>query len=108
MIGNNGGQRYIRIQVMRTNVLSSKASGSFTLMGLTDATGEPVLCMWILTANILSVTDVKGYDYRASIPYESGKTMEENMGKGNAPTGLPVYNLRGKLFSDLMCMSPKG
>ena len=36
----------------------------------------------------VSVTDVKGFDYRASIPYESSNTMEENMGEGKALPGL--------------------
>ena len=73
--GNNGGQRYISIKGMRTNLLSSKASGCFTLMGMTAETGEPVLSICILAAKSLSVTDVKGFDYRAYIPYESSKTM---------------------------------
>ena len=41
--GNNGGQSYIRIKGTIPNLLSSKASGTFTLMGLIAATGEPVL-----------------------------------------------------------------
>ena len=60
--GNNGGQHYISIKVMRTNLLSSKASVCFTLMGVTAATSEPVLCICILAAKSLSVTDVKGFD----------------------------------------------
>ena len=58
--------------------------------GLTDATGEKVLCICILATKSLSVTDVKGFDYRASIPYDSSKTMEKNMGEGKALPGLPV------------------
>ena len=42
---NNGGQRYTSIKAMKTNLLSSKALGSFTLMGLTAATSDPVLCI---------------------------------------------------------------
>ena len=80
--GNNGGQRYISIKGTRTNLLSSKASGCFTFMGMTTATGNPLLCIFILAAKSLSVTDVKGFDYRAYIPYDSSKTMEENMGEG--------------------------
>ena len=78
--GNNGGQSYISIKVMKTNLLSSKALGCFTLMGLTAATGETFLCIWILAAQNWSVTDVKGFDYCASIPYDSSNKMEENMG----------------------------
>ena len=68
--GNNGGQSYISIKGNRTNLLSSKASGRFQLMGMTAATSEPVLCIYILAAKILSITDVKGFYYRAYIPYE--------------------------------------
>ena len=106
--GNNGGQRCIRIKGTRTNLFLSKSSGRFTLMGLADATGEPVLCTYILAAKILSVTDVKVFDYRASIPYDSSKNMEENMGEGKALPGLSVYKFRGKLIPGLMFMYPKG
>ena len=46
-------------------------------MGLTAATGEPVLCICISAAKILSVTNVKVFDYRVSIPYESSNTIVE-------------------------------
>ena len=88
--GNNGGQRCISIKVMRTNLLLSKSSSCFTLMGVAAATGEPVLCVCILAAKSLSVTDVKVFYYRASIPYDSINTTEENMGEVNALPGLPV------------------
>ena len=88
--GNNRGRRYISIKVTRTNLPLSKSSGRFTLMGLTAATGEPILRMCILAAKILSVTDVKRFDYRAPIPYDSSKTIEENMGEGKSLPGLPV------------------
>ena len=54
-----------------------------------------------------SVTDFKVFYYRASIPYDSRKTMEENMGKVEAFTGLPVWKFRLKLIPGLICMSPK-
>ena len=88
--GNNGGQRYISIKGIITNLFSSKASGNFTLMGTTAANGEPVLSIYILAAKSLSVTDVKGFYYGASIPYESSNTTEENMGEGKALPGFPV------------------
>ena len=44
---------------MKMDLLSSKSSGRFTLMGLTATPGEPVLCICILDAQSLSVTDVK-------------------------------------------------
>ena len=105
--GNNGVQRYISIKGMKTNLLSSKYSGRFTLMDLTAATGEPVLCISILAAKSLSVTDVKGFDYRASIPYDSSKTTEENIGEGKAFLGLTVCKFRGKSIPCLICMYPK-
>ena len=106
--GNNGGRRYISIKGMKTNLRSSKASGRFTLMVITDVIGEPVLCICILAAKILSVTYFKGFDYRASIPYDSSKTMKGKMGEGKAPPGLPFCKFRRKLIPGLMCMSSKG
>ena len=76
-------------------------------MGLTAAIGEPVLCIYVLAAKSLSVTDVKGFDYRASIPYDSINTMEENMGEVKALPGLKVCKFRVKLIPGLMCISPK-
>ena len=75
----NGGQIYISIKGMKTNLLSSKASGRFTLKGMTSETGETGLFIWILDTHILSVTDIKGPNYCASISYGSSKTMEEKM-----------------------------
>ena len=75
---------------MKTNLISSKASGRFTLMWLTAANGETVLYIFILAAKRLSITDVKVFYYRASILYDSSKTMEKNMGEGKALPGLPV------------------
>ena len=77
-------------------------------MGLTATTGDTVLFICILAAKNLSVTGVKGFDYRTSIPYDSSKTMEENIGEGKALPGLPVWKFRGELIPGLMCMSPKG
>ena len=96
------------IKGMRTNLLLSKASVNFTLIGITDATDETVLCICILATKSLNVTDVKGSYYRASIPYESSATMEENMGEGKELPGFPVYKFRGKLIKSWMCISPKG
>ena len=74
---------------------------------MTAATGATVLCICILAVKSLSVTDVKGFYYRASIPYDSSKTMEENMVEGKAIPGLPVCKFRGKLIPGLMYMTPK-
>ena len=88
--GKNGGQCYISIKGMKTNLLLYKSSISFALMGLTDATGNLLLCICILSAKSLSVTDVKLLDYRASIPYDSSNSMEENIVEGKSFPGLTV------------------
>ena len=88
--GNNGGHIYISIKGTKTNLLSSKALGCFTFMGMTDATGKPVLCIFILVAQSLSFTHVKGFYYRLSIPYDSSNITEEKMGDGKALPYLPV------------------
>ena len=73
-----------------TNLLFSKASGCFKFMVMTAATGDPLFCICILAATSLGVTDLKGFDYRASIQYDSIKTTEENMVEGKALPRLPV------------------
>ena len=80
---------------MKTNLLYSEASGCFMLMGVTATTGDPVLCIFTLDAQSLSVTDFKLFNYRASITYYSSKTMEENMVEGKALTGFPVCKFSG-------------
>ena len=62
--GNNGYQCYISVKVKIANLLSSKDSGCFTFMGITAATGEPVLFICILAAKIVSVADFKGFYLR--------------------------------------------
>ena len=78
------------MEVMITNLLSSKAFGRFTLMILTAATVNIVSCICIFSAKLLSVTDVKGFNYHTSILYESRKTMEGHMGVGKALPGFPI------------------
>ena len=87
--GNNVVQYYIRIKEMKTNLISPKALGCFTFMGMTATTGEPVLCIYLLAAKSVSFTYVKGFDYRASIPYDSSKTLDENISDSKAIPGLP-------------------
>ena len=106
--GNNGGRCYINIKGMKTNLLSSNTSGCFTLMWVTAATGETLLCICILDAQSLSVTYVNIFYYHVSITYDSSKAMEENMVEGRALPGFPVCKFRVKLIPGLICMSPKG
>ena len=79
--GNNGGQNYMINKKVKINLLSSKAFDSFTLIGLTAATGDPVLCKFILAGKRLNVTDVKGLYSCGSISYILNKTVEKNMGE---------------------------
>ena len=76
-------------------------------MGLNDEIGEPVLCICILVAKSLNVTDIKRFYYPTSIPYYYSNTMEENMGEGKAIPGFLVCKFRGKLIPGLMYMPPK-
>ena len=73
--GSNRGQFYISIKGTKQISLLSKASDRFTFMGVTAATDEPVLYIYVLSARTLSVTDVKVFDYSASILYELSNTV---------------------------------
>ena len=75
-------------------------------MGMTDATGDPLLCICILAAKILSVTDVKVFNYCEYTPYDSSDAMEENMGEGKELPGLPVCNFR-EINSSFNVHAPK-
>ena len=61
-----------------------------------------------IVSSSLSVTDVKLFNYLASISYDSSKNMEENIGEVKSLPGLPVCKFRGESIPGFMCMSPKG
>ena len=106
--GHIGGQTYLSFGGRRIELESSKSSGRFTVIGLTAATGDPVMCIVIMAGNEVGVAEALGFDHRANTKYDSSKTLEENRGPGKALPGLPTCRFCGKDVPGLLCHTPKG
>ncbi|CAJ1940936.1 unnamed protein product [Cylindrotheca closterium] len=107
--GHIGGETYIKsADGQKVELLSTKASGRFTVMGLTAASGDPVMCIVIIAGKELAFEDYTGFDHQSEAIYDGTKTIEENYGPGKALPGLPVCVFRGKEVPGMVAVSPKG
>ena len=86
--GHIGGQTYLQFAGQKISLTSSKASGRFTVIGLTAATGEPVMCVVVMASRELGIAEALGFDHMAETPYN--KSLEENSGPGKVLPGLPT------------------
>ena len=86
--GNVGGQKYVTFGKQTIYVSSSKSNVRATVMGLTAATGEPVMCVVIYQGKEIDIDMAQGYDYLATTPFDKTKSLEENSGPGMALCGL--------------------
>jgi len=77
-------------------------------MGLTAATGDPVMCIVIMAGNEVGVGEALGFDHQAVIPYDKNKSLEENSGPDKALPGLPTCVFRGKEVPALLAVTSKG
>ncbi|CAJ1929012.1 unnamed protein product [Cylindrotheca closterium] len=106
--GHIGGETYIKsADGQKVELLSTKASGRFTVMGLTAASGDPVMCIVIIAGKELAFEDYTGFDHQSEAIYDGTKTIEENYGPGKALPGLPVCVFRGKEVPGMVAVSPK-
>ncbi|CAJ1938512.1 unnamed protein product [Cylindrotheca closterium] len=85
-----------------------KAAGRFTVMGLTAASGDSVMCIVIITGKELACEDYIGFDHQSDVMYDGTKTLQENYGPGKVLPGLPVCVFRGKEVPGMVAVSPKG
>ena len=104
--GHIGGTKYVTAKGTRANIKSSHKNGRFTVIGLTAASGDAVMCIVIFAAEELTFAQRMGYDIRA--PYDDSKSITENSGRGKAFPGAPTCLFRGKQIPDLIAVSPKG
>ena len=104
--GNVGGQKFVSKKGSRANIKSSHKDGRFTLIGLTAATGDPVMCIMIFAAEELTFEQRMGSDIR--VPFDNTKTVRENSGPGKRFPGGPTCMFRGVSVPTLVTCSPKG
>ncbi len=93
--GHIGGQTYLSYCGRKIELTSSKASGRFTLMGLTAASGDPVMCIVIMAGMELGIDQFLGFDHHVEILYDKINDLDENSGSGKALTGLPTCTFSG-------------
>ena len=94
--GNVGGQKFVAKKGSRANIKASHKDGRFTLIGLTAATGDPVMCIVIFAAEELTFEQRMGIDI--CVPFNDAKTINEKSGGvGKSFPGGPSCMFRGVL-----------
>ena len=104
--GHFGGQKFLAGKGTRANIKSSHATGRFTAIGLTAASGDPVMAIVIFAAKELSFIQRMGHDIM--IDFDKTSTITEISGVGKAFPGGPTCIFRGKEIPALITCSPKG
>jgi len=104
--GNFGGQKFVVKKGSRANIKASHKDGPFTLIGLTAATGDPVMCIVIFAAEELTFEQRMGRDIH--VPYNESKTVSQNSGAGKTFPGGPSCMFRGVSVPALVTCSSKG
>jgi len=106
--GHIGGQTYVTAHGTRAELKSSTNSSRWTLIGLTAATGDPVMCIIIFTGKEIDINTRLGFDHRADVPFDKTKTHREQKGPGKAFPGAPTCTFRGKEVPALVTCTPTG
>jgi len=104
--GHVGGQKFVTAKGTRANIKSSHADGRFTAIGLTAASGDPVMAIVIFATKELSFIQRMGHDIM--VDYDNTVSVTENSGVGKSFPGGPTCLFRGKEIPALITCSPKG
>ena len=106
--GHIGGQTYVVPVGTRAEIKSSNKSSRWTTIGLTAATGEPVMCIIIFSGKEYDVLTRLGYDVRAKEPFDPKKPFSEQVGPGKAFSKPPTCLFQGKEVPALVTSTPTG
>ncbi len=104
--GHIGGTKYCVGHGTKANIKSSTNGGRFTLIGLTAASGDAVMCIIIFAAEELTYGQQMGHNIQAN--FEEERSVRENSGPGKSFPGAPSCQFRGKDIPSLIACSPKG
>ena len=104
--GHVGGTKFVVEKGSRANQKSSHTDGRFTAIGITAASGEPVMAIIIFSAMELNFVQRMGHDVRAT--YDETKSVSENSGPEKAFPGAPVCIFRGKDVPAIVTCTKKG
>ena len=104
--GRVGQQTFAVASRSSAEVTCSSTDGRFTLIGLTAASGDPVMCVIIFAADELTFEQRMGFD--VTVGYDDHKTIEDNVGPNKTFPGAPTCYFKGRTIPPLVCCSPKG
>ena len=92
--GNDGGRMYVVRKNSQANENAYSKDGGFTLLCLTYAIGDPVMCVIINSVYELSYDEQAGVDIRVSL--DKASVFEEKLGPGKTHPGGPkcIYVVR--------------
>jgi len=103
---NVEGRKYLVKKNSLPKLTGSNVDARFTAIGLTAASGDPVMCVIIFAAEELTFSQQMGHDIR--IPFDDNKSVKENSGKGKTFPGSPKCYFRGKEVEAFVTCTPKG
>lgn len=106
--GHVGGQTFVVPKRTRAELKSSTKTSRWTSIGLTAATGEPVMSVIIFAAEKIDARIKLGFDLRAENPYDENLDWEHQKGPGKAFPGAPTCTFRGKKIPPLVTCTPSG
>ena len=104
--GNVGGQKFVVSKGTRANIKSSHRDGRMTVIGLTAASGDPVMAIIIFAAEELTFEQRMGHDIR--VPFDEDVPIRANSGPGKTFPGGPTCIFRGKVIPALITCNTKG
>ncbi len=104
--GQIAGTNYCIGKGTRANIKSSTNGGRFTVIGLTAASGDAVMCIVIFAAEELTYEQRMGHDIRAV--FDGDGSIRDNTGHQKSFPGAPTCHFRGKDVPALIACSPKG
>ena len=113
--GQIGGQTYVVARGSRAGIKSSTKTSRWTTIGLTAASGDPVMCIIIMSGKEMNFMQRMGYDHFVSdenkldpnIPLNEVNTNNYT-GPGRLFPGGPTCTFRGKQVLALVTMSSTG
>ena len=104
--GQIGGTNYCVGTGTRANIKSNTNGGRFTVIGLTAASGDAVMCIIIFAGEELTYEQRMGHDIWVGFNGET--SMRDNSGPGKAFPGAPTCHFCGKDVPALVAFSRKG
>jgi hypothetical protein len=104
--GQIAGTNYCVGKGTRENIKSNTNGGTrFTVIGLTVALGDPVMCIVIFAGKELTYKQWMGHDIWAGFNRDS--SIRDNIGPERAFPGAPTCHFCGKDLPALIACSPK-